>query len=31
LNDPDLIKALAAWVGQLKSPYHEDKDVKKFL
>ena len=30
LNDPDLIKALAAWVGQLKSPYHEDKQVNKY-
>lgn len=27
LHNPDLIKALAAWVGELKSPYHEDYKV----
>jgi hypothetical protein len=30
LTDPELIKALAAWVGQLKSPYHEDKKLNKY-
>jgi hypothetical protein len=24
LHNPELIKALAAWVGELKNPYHED-------
>ncbi|MCE2744938.1 MAG: hypothetical protein LW710_03410 [Burkholderiales bacterium] len=30
LTDPELIKALAAWVGQLKSPYHEDKKLNQY-
>ncbi|MBU0782663.1 MAG: hypothetical protein KJ798_10385 [Gammaproteobacteria bacterium] len=29
LHNPDLIKALAAWVGELKSPYHEEYKLNK--
>lgn len=30
LHDPELIKALATWVGKLKNPYHEEKQLNSY-